>query len=37
MAPLGPNNKFYAMAKKVQAQPEGARDQPTLSDYWIDG
>lgn len=36
MAPLAPNNKFYAMGKNVMARPDGARDQPTLSEYWID-
>jgi peptide/nickel transport system substrate-binding protein len=36
MAPLAPNNKFYAMAKNVMARPDGARDAPTLSEYWID-
>jgi hypothetical protein len=36
LVPLAPNNKFYAMAKNVMALPDGARDQPTLSEYWID-
>lgn len=36
IAPLAPNNKIYVMAKNVMALPDGARDAPTLSEYWID-
>jgi peptide/nickel transport system substrate-binding protein len=36
IVPLAPNHKFYAMRKNVMALPDGARDAPTLSEYWID-
>ena len=36
MAPLAPNNTFFAMRKQVIARPDGARDAPPLSEVWID-
>lgn len=36
MAPLAPNNTFFAMRKQVMAEPDGARDAPPLSEIWID-
>ncbi len=36
MAPLAPNNTFFAMRKQVIAPPDGARDAPPLSEFWID-
>lgn len=36
VAPLAPNNTFFAMRKQVMADPDGARDAPPLSEIWID-
>ena len=36
MAPLAPNNTYFAMRKQVIAPPDGARDAPPLSEIWID-
>lgn len=36
MAPLAPNNTFFAMRKEVVAPVDGARDAPPLSEFWID-
>lgn len=36
MAPVAPNNTFFAMRKQVIALPDGARDAPPLSEVWID-
>ncbi len=36
MAPLAPNNTFFAMRKQVMADPDGARDAPPFSEIWID-
>ncbi len=36
MAPLAPNNTFFAMRKQVIAMPDGARDAPPPSEFWID-
>lgn len=36
IAPLAPNNTFFAMQKNVVAPVDGARDAPPLSEYWID-
>lgn len=36
MVPLAPNNTYFAMRKQVIALPDGARDAPPLSEFWID-